>query len=112
MSDRTYDRLKELFDQVEKSRWDKSSPKDRRSFDASSASRGGGLAVMRGFLIAADAIVPCKACGVPEGVPCMGLKNGQVHFGRRVRRLLLTAGAPEKRDEFEARAVAMLRKHL
>jgi hypothetical protein len=68
--------------------------------------------VFQGFLIAADAIVPCKACGVPDGVPCTGLKDGQVHFGRRLSRLLLTARAPEKRDEFEAKAVAMLRKHM
>jgi hypothetical protein len=37
---------------------------------------------MKGFLVAADAIVPCKACGAAEGVPCKGLKRNYVHIGR------------------------------
>lgn len=73
-----------------------------------------------GFRVAADAIVPCAACGAVEGVPCktvprdkVPLKLGQVHFGRRVRRLLLTARARGKeRERLEAEAVEMLREHL
>ena len=68
-----------------------------------------------GFLIAADAIVPC-ACGAVEGEPCVTtakdkkpLKPGHVHIGRRVRRLLLTARcAPGERERLEAEAVTML----
>jgi hypothetical protein len=67
---------------------------------------------MKGFLVEADAIVPCLTCKVAEGVPCKGLKRGYVHIGRRVKRLLLTASKPEKREEFEAEAVKMLREHL
>lgn len=67
---------------------------------------------MKGFKVAADAIVPCKACGSVEGVPCVGndLKRGQVHFGRRLSRLLLTD--PEKRAAFERKALAMLHEEL
>jgi hypothetical protein len=73
-----------------------------------------------GFRVAADAIVPCKLCGAAEGAPCVTMPKdkaplglGVVHFARRVRRLLLTAGAaPEKRARLEAEAVKMLREHL
>jgi hypothetical protein len=75
--------------------------------------------LLAGFLHPEDAIVPCGACGSAEGEPCKSiakdkdrLKPGFVHFGRRVRRLLLTAEAPEKRDRFETLAVAELRKWL
>jgi hypothetical protein len=69
---------------------------------------------MKGFLVAADAIVPCKTCGAAEGVPCKGkgLKRNYVHIGRRVSRLLLSARRPEKREEFEAAAVKELHKFL
>jgi hypothetical protein len=69
---------------------------------------------MKGFLVAADAIVPCKTCGAAEGVPCKGLKRNYVHIGRRISRLLLSAGSPhpEKRAEFEAAAVKELQKYL
>jgi hypothetical protein len=67
-----------------------------------------------GFLIAADAIVPC-ACGAVEGEPCITrakdkkpLEPGCVHLGRRVRRLLLTGRAPDQRERLEAEAVAMV----
>jgi hypothetical protein len=70
---------------------------------------------IKGFLTAADAIVVCKVCGAKEGVPCEGsnkgaeLKPGYVHFGRRVKRLLLTARATQaQRTAFEKKAVKML----
>jgi hypothetical protein len=76
---------------------------------------------LSGFLHPADAIVPCKTCGVVEGEPCKPLpkdkdqlKPGFVHFGRRVQRLLLTANArgAGQREQFEEKAVKMLREHL
>jgi len=75
---------------------------------------------LSGFLHPADAIVPCKTCGVVEGEPCKPLpkdkdqlKPGFVHFGRRVQRLLLTAKARgNEREQFEEKAVKMLREHL
>jgi hypothetical protein len=72
---------------------------------------------MKGFIVAADAIVPCKECGATEGVPCKPLKGeelkaGYVHFGRRVARLLLSAGNPAKRAAFEAAALKELRAYL
>jgi len=69
---------------------------------------------LAGFVDPADAIVACRGCGAAEGVPCRGkgLKPGFVHFGRRVRRLLLTAKAPERRARLEAKALRMLRAHL
>lgn len=69
---------------------------------------------LRGFLLIADAIVPCKTCGAVEGVPCEGLAlpNRGVHVSRRIARLLLTAGNPAKRDTFEAAAVKELRKYI
>ena len=76
--------------------------------------------LLAGFLSPADAIVPCKQCGVAEGVPCRPLpkdkdklKSGFVHFGRRIQRLLLTAAARgDERERFETEAVRMLREHL
>lgn len=75
---------------------------------------------LAGFLHPADAIVPCKACGAAEGVPCKSiakdrerLKPGFVHFGRRLRRFLLTGAARgDQRKRFEDEAVKMLRKWL
>lgn len=73
---------------------------------------------LKGFLFVADAIVPCKVCGAPEGVPCeefgdnKKLRRGAVHFNRRLARLLLTATAPMKREALEAAAVKELRKYL
>jgi hypothetical protein len=74
---------------------------------------------LSGFLYPADAIVPCKVCGVAEGIPCrtirkdkVKLKPGFVHFGRRVSRLLLTAKAPHERDRLEDEAVKLLREYL
>jgi hypothetical protein len=77
--------------------------------------------LLAGFLHPADAIVPCSACGAAEGVPCRSvakdkdrLKPGFVHFGRRLRRFLLTGGArsAEQRKRFEAEAIKMLRRWL
>lgn len=73
-----------------------------------------------GFLIAADAIVPCARCGATEGAPCTTmakdkepLKPGHVHLGRRVRRLLLTARCtPDQRERLEAEVVSMLIEEL
>ena len=71
-----------------------------------------------GFLVEEDAIVPCW-CGAKEGQPCRPTakdrgkpwKPGQVHFGRRVRRLLLTAKATDaERQEFHRKALEMLRE--
>lgn len=78
---------------------------------------------LAGFLDPADAIVPCKGCGASEGQPCRFTKQrphdldfypqpGAVHFGRRLRRLLLTAARPHLREEFEKKAVEMLRDFL
>ena len=70
-----------------------------------------------GFLHEADAIVPCS-CGAVEGEPCKpddrrGWEPGTVHFGRRLRRLMLTGKATEEqREKFEREAVAMLREEL
>ena len=79
--------------------------------------------LLAGFLHPADAIVPCKTCGAVEGVPCRSvakdkdrLKPGFVHFSRRLRRVMLSAGGAlrqrEKREKFEAEAVKMLREYL
>jgi hypothetical protein len=76
--------------------------------------------LLSGFLHPADAIVPCKRCGAVEGEPCRSLpkdkdklKPGFVHFGRRMRRLLLTAAARgDERERFERDAVKMLRQYL
>lgn len=84
---------------------------------------------LRGFLQAADAIVPCKTCKVAEGVPCKFKKNdeapvmktskrglvpaaGSVHISRRVARLLLTARNPVLRESFERDAVKLLKEYL
>jgi len=75
---------------------------------------------VNGFLIAADAIVPCGFCGAVEGEPCrevgkkdLGrLKPGFVHIGRRVKRLMLTARDVSKRDALEERAVSELKEWL
>ena len=69
---------------------------------------------LAGFRYPADAIVPCKMCGVAEGEPCRSLGLGFVHVARRIARLLLTAKArsSEERERFEVEAVKMLRKHL
>ncbi len=76
---------------------------------------------LAGFLHPADAIVPCSVCGATEGIPCRSvakdkdrLKPGFVHFGRRVRRFLLTGGARsvEQRKQFEDEAVKMLCEYL
>ena len=76
--------------------------------------------LLAGFRHPADAIVPCSACGATEGVPCKSiakdkdrLKPGFVHFGRRLRRFLLTGAARgDQRKRFEDEAVKMLRKWL
>lgn len=94
--------------------------------------RGRSKDPLAGFLDPADAIVPC-ACGAKEGEPCifdpgailtrargrgrvtegpMLVRPGTVHFSRRMKRLLLTAAKPHLREEFEAKAVAMLRDYL
>ena len=72
-----------------------------------------------GFLHAADAIVPCKACGAREGQPCVPqdkdlgrLKPGYVHFGRRLSRLLLTRERWWERDKLEEELVDLLAKEL
>jgi hypothetical protein len=73
-----------------------------------------------GFLTAADAIVPCGTCKAAEGKPCTPvprdkgrLKPGYVHIARRVKRLLLTArGTSAQREDFERKAVEMLREWL
>lgn len=86
---------------------------------------------LKGFLDPADALVPCGLCGAKEGEPCQGvaskskvargvqqrgpkqlLLKGRVHFARRVRRLLLTARAPEKRAAFEKEALLELARWL
>ena len=73
---------------------------------------------MKGFFVAADAIVPCKVCGAVEGEPCAPcegdeLKRGYVHFSRCLSRLLLTAKArPGEKEIFERKALKMLREHL
>lgn len=76
--------------------------------------------VLAGFLFPADAIVPCS-CGAAVGELCrpqseeidrLKWKPGYVHISRRLRRLLLTAGDPGKREQFEAKAVKLLRAHL
>lgn len=61
---------------------------------------------LRGFIVAVDAIVPCKVCGARIGERCVTtdrdkkkLRYGYVHFGRRLDRLLLTAGAPRRERE-------------
>jgi hypothetical protein len=65
-----------------------------------------------GFLDVADALVPCAVCGATEGVPCTGLPPGFVHFGRRLARMMLTADRPERRAEFERRAIELLRRFV
>ena len=74
-----------------------------------------------GFVVAADAIVACPACGAAVGSPCDAtgreragaLQPGHVHFGRRVRRLLLTASAaPGERLQIERELVELLREEL
>ncbi len=75
-----------------------------------------------GFLVAADAIVPCRACGAAEGEPCRPLRKrgkfvklapGAVHIGRRLHRLLLTARASAaERALLEEAAARMLAEHL
>ena len=79
------------------------------------------MAEIPGFLIAADAIVRCRVCGSEEGDPCVPVardqgkpwREGQVHFGRRLARLLLTAKARlGERERLEAEAVEMFVEHL
>ena len=76
-----------------------------------------------GFAVEADALVPCGVCGAREGKPCKStqndkrrkvlLKPGIVHFGRRVKRLLLTArAAPGERERVEAELLKVLRAEL
>lgn len=74
---------------------------------------------IKGFLVAADAIVPCphKGCNAAEGQPCHKVKDerlhrGDVHFGRRLKRLLLTAKKPHEREALEAEAVKLLKEYL
>ena len=62
---------------------------------------------IEGFKTKEDAIVACPACAAPIGVACAGTIPGLVHFGRRLKRLLLTAAAtPEERKAFERAALA------
>jgi len=66
---------------------------------------------IKGFIVEEDAIVPCH-CGAKEGQPCKPSAKekdkwiyGYSHIGRRVRRLLLTAKDPTKREAFEKAAL-------
>jgi hypothetical protein len=76
--------------------------------------------LLSGFKQKADALVPCIQCGTREGEPCIPVgkkdvlvwKPGMVHFGRRIKRLLLTAQDPELREQFEAEGLKLLRIYL
>jgi hypothetical protein len=71
---------------------------------------------LEAFAVVEDAIVPCKGCGAARGVPCSAVdgekwKPGWSHFGRRVSRLLRSAGGSYlERQLFEKREVAELRR--
>jgi hypothetical protein len=80
-----------------------------------------------GFLIAADAITACRACGAAVGKPCFDtertlrkkskerppLKPGCVHFSRRIARLLMTGSATAaERERIESELVDLLREDL
>lgn len=66
-------------------------------------------------MVIEDLIIDCKVCGAPKGTACKPTARdkkwtpGWSHFGRRMKRLLLTAkGTSEERRRFEQAEIGRL----